>query len=448
MSRLFSRLVFGLYRLAGRLAAPLLSLLLARRLRRGKEMPARVRERWGEASQPRPAGPLVWVHAASVGESLAVLPLVEALARDRPESAVLMTSTTVTSARLLAERLPAGVIHQFSPLDLPTAVTRFLDHWQPGLAIFVESELWPTQLHALDRRAIPRVLVNGRMSSRSYRGWRRWPGLAAGLLGNFALVTAESERSAERLHKLGAPRVIPSGSLKNAAAPLPAKTVDLEVLKAAIGDRPCWLAASTHPGEEEKIFNIHKNLQDTFPNLLTFLAPRHPERGPEIGELAQAQGLHSARRSQGEAISERTAIYLADTLGEMGLLYRLAPLVFVGGSLVPVGGHNPLEPARLSAALIAGPYRDNVVESSARLEAAGAMVCVSDAEELQAVALRLLKDPLAMAAAGKTAKAVAGEQAQVLQRTWAALAPLLPAADRAAVEGRALHQGEDLIPDA
>ncbi len=447
MSRLFAQLVFGLYRLAGRLAAPLLPLLLAQRLRRGKELPGRVQERWGKASQARPAGTVIWVHAASVGESLAVLPLVEALARERPATALLMTSTTVTSARLLAERLPAGVVHQFSPLDLPSAVTRFLDHWQPNLAVFVESELWPTQLHILDKRAVPRVLVNGRMSSRSYRGWQRWPGLAANLLGGFALVTAESERSAERLQKLGAPKVIPTGSLKNAAPPLPAEAEALASLKAAIDERPCWLAASTHPGEETILLNIHKSLSKHLPNLLTLLAPRHPHRGPEIAELVQQSGLRCSRRSQDEALTMKTEIYLADTLGEMGLLYRLAPLVFVGGSLVPVGGHNPLEPARLCAALLAGPYRDNVVESSDRLQAAGAMVCVADDDELRTAALRLLQDPAAMAEAGRKAEAVAGDQAQVLQRTWDVLAPLLPPANRSPVEGRALDQGEDLLPD-
>lgn len=446
MSPLFAQLVFGLYRLAGRLAAPLVPLLLARRLKRGKELPERVQERWGKASRAKPAGPLVWVHAASVGESLAVLPLVEALARDRGDLTLLMTSTTVTSTRLLAKRLPEGVIHQFSPLDLPAAVARFLDHWQPDLAIFVESELWPTQLHALDRRGIARVLVNGRMSSRSYRGWRRWPGLAAVLLAKFAVVTAESERSAERLHKLGAPHVIPTGSLKNAAGPLPADPKDLARLTAAIDGRPSWLAASTHPGEEIQLFRIHNSLQKTLPNLLTLVAPRHPERGAEVSDAAQAAGLTCKRRALGEAITADTDVYLADTLGEMGLLYRLAPLVFVGGSLVPVGGHNPLEPARLSAALIAGPHRDNVVEACNRLEAAGALLCVADAKALEVAALRLLQDPAAMTEAGARAKAIAGDHAQVLRRTWDALTPLLPATDGATIEGRALHQGEDPLP--
>ncbi len=448
MSRLLARLVFGSYRLAGGPVTPLLKVLLARRLRRGKELPERVEERWGRSALTRPEGSLVWVHAASVGESLAVLPLVEALHRERQDLALMMTSTTVTSARLLAERLPAGVLHQFSPLDVSGAVERFLDHWRPDLAIFVESELWPTQLFALDRRGIPRALVNGRMSSRSYRGWKRWPGLAEALLGGFRVITAESARSAERLAALGrphpgGPQVIATGSLKDAAAPLPAKEQDLSTLGDALAGRPRWLAASTHPGEEEEVLEAHRALAATLPGLVTLLAPRHPERGDEVARMVRDSGLVLAQRSRGEPLGPATEVYLADTLGEMGLLYRLAPLVFVGGSLVPVGGHNPLEAARLSAALLAGPNRDNVVDSSRRLEEAGALVTVADGAALAAAAAPLLSDPAALAAAGAKAAAVAGENAAVLERNLAVLLPLLPAGDRAPVQGGRLHQDED-----
>ncbi len=444
MSRLFAQFVFGLYGLAGRLAAPLVPLLLARRLKRGKELPERVQERWGQSDSVRPEGPLVWIHAASVGESLAVLPVVERLAAMPGRPTLLMTSTTVTSAKLLAERLPAGVIHQFSPLDLPAAIGRFLDHWQPSLALFVESELWPTQLSLLDRRGIPRALVNGRMSSRSYRGWRRWPGLAEALLGGFVTITAESERSAERLRKLGARQVVSTGSLKNAAPPLPVDAEALEALQQALAGRPRWLAASTHPGEEEKIIKIHKALSKALPNLVTLLAPRHPHRGEEIAEMAKAAGLRVSQRSRGRPLTEETDLYLADTLGEMGLLYRLAPLVFVGGSLVPTGGHNPLEPARLSAALLTGPHRDNVIESCARLQAADALITVENAAGLEAALLPLLRDPDRVAALGIKAAAVAKDHAQVLERTLDVVLPLIPSADGAPVKGRTLHQSKDL----
>ncbi len=426
MSRIFARFVFAAYRTLGRLAGPAAALLLARRTRRGKEIAERANERWARGLPARPAGDLIWVHAASVGESLAVLPLVERLNQERPDLPLLMTSTTVTSAKLLAKRLPEAVIHQFSPLDLPATVERFLDHWRPDLAIYVESELWPGQLLELDRRAIPRVLVNGRMSKRSYRRWRRWPGMAGALLNGFAVVTAESRRSAQRLSKLGAPKVVATGNLKQAAAPLPADQSELEKLQALIGTRPRWLAASTHAGEERLIFQAHLKMAQHLPGLLTLLVPRHPERGAEIAEIAAEGGLTLARRSLGqEPIGDRS-IYLADTLGELGLFYRLAPLVFVGGSLVPIGGHNPLEPARLSAALMAGPHMQNVAEATRRLEEARALKRISDADGLATAALALLSDPPAMAAAGEAAAAVGRAEAEVLDRSWAEIQPLLP----------------------
>ncbi|GAB5467989.1 MAG: 3-deoxy-D-manno-octulosonic acid transferase [Rhodospirillales bacterium] len=435
MSRLFARSVFFLYRTLGRLAGPLVWLLLQLRLRRGKEEPTGLIERWGHGCGARPPGALIWVHAASVGESLAILPLVERLHEAAETTTILMTSTTVTSARLLGERLPAGVLHRFSPVDLPRAIERFLDHWRPDLAIYVESELWPTQLWALDRRRITRVLVNGRMSSRSYRGWRRYPGLATHLLGGFALVAAESARSAERLTALGAPKVVATGNLKQAAQPLPADESALRFLRAALDGRPCWLAASTHPGEEVQVFAAHRLLRKALPNLLTILVPRHPARGAEIAALATAEDLRLARRSLDQLPDAQSQVYLADTLGELGLFYRLAPLVFVGGSLVPVGGHNPLEPARLAAALLCGPHQDNVTEACQRLIDAGALRVVEDADRLAEAGLDLLRDPDALAKAGQAALAVGQAEAAVLDRCWTLLQPLLPVPELSAEGG-------------
>ncbi len=426
MSGFFARLVFAAYRLLGRLAGPAAALLLAHRTRRGKEIADRANERWARDLPARPEGQLVWVHAASVGESLAVLPLVERLRQERPDLPLVMTSTTVTSARLLAQRLPGEVRHQLSPLDLPATIARFLDHWRPSLALYVESELWPGQLLELDRRGVPRVLVNGRMSKRSYRGWRRWPGMARALLSGFAVVTAESRRSAQRLTKLGAPKVVATGNLKQAAAPLPADESELERLQSQLGARPRWLAASTHAGEEALVFDAHRRMARRLPDLMTLVVPRHPERGQEIAELAAERGLTLSRRSQSHAPEGRHDIYLADTLGELGLFYRLAPLVFVGGSLVPVGGHNPLEPARLSAALMAGPYMENVAEATRRLEEAKALRRISDGGGLAEAALALLTDRDAMSAAGEAAAAVGRAEAAVLDRCWEEVLPLLP----------------------
>ncbi|MBC6404511.1 MAG: 3-deoxy-D-manno-octulosonic acid transferase [Rhodospirillales bacterium] len=436
MSPLFARLLFACYRLLARAAGPVIRPLLARRARRGKEIPERLPERWGHSDRARPGGSLIWVHAASVGESLAVLPLVTRLHEEMPQATLLMTSTTVTSARLLSERLPRRIIHQFSPLDLPQAVGPFLDRWQPNLAIFVESELWPTQIWALDRRWIPRVLVNARTSSRSYRSWKRWPGLAETLLSGFSLVAAESARSAERLQALGASKVVTTGNLKDSAPPLPAAEAALEALRQALGTRPVWLAASTHPGEECLLFEAHLRIKRQLPDLLTLLVPRHPERGAEIAAAAEALGLTVALRSRGTEPDRQTEVYLADTLGELGLFYRLASIIFVGGSLAPVGGHNPLEPARLSAALLSGPHRDNVAEASQRLEAAGALTSVTDAESLADRVTHYLLHPEAAAAAATAALAVCTEQATALDRTWTALYGILEKAVKVSADGR------------
>lgn len=416
------------YRGTARLATPAVWLLLRRRVRRGKEDPARLSERWGYGAQPRPAGPLLWMHAASVGESLAVLPLIEAIQRERPELTILMTSGTVTSARLLAERLPPGVIHQFAPLDLPQVVARFLKHWRPDLTLFVESELWPGMLRALRRRKVPLALVNARMSERSYRGWRRFGLLARRLLGGIALILAESPPSAERFRKLGAPLVSTPGNLKAAAAPLAADPERLSALRTVLGQRPCWVAASTHPGEEAIVLAAHRNLALGHPGVLTVVVPRHPERGRAVAEMAQASGLPVAQRSRGALPNAETAVYVADTLGELGLFYRVAQAVFVGGSLVPKGGQNLLEPARLGRALLAGPHTENFATVAEQLTRAGALLRVEDAESLARTVGQLLSDGTRRGAVERAAEGAARTEARVLEQTLEALRPLLSAA--------------------
>jgi len=416
--------LFAAYGLAGRLGTPLVSLYLARRAARGKEEPGRRGERLGRALLPRPAGPLVWIHAASVGESLAVLPLLQALRRTRPELTLLMTSGTVTSARLLAERLPPGALHQYVPVDLPGAVERFLDHWRPGLALFVESELWPTTLRRLRRRRIPAALVNARMSARSFRRWSRAPSLVRSLLDCFRLLLAESEASAARFRALGATQVEATGNLKLAAPELEGTDA---ALAAAIGTRPCWIAASTHPGEESLVLDAEALLHARQPDLLTILCPRHPERGEALAAEIAGRGLGVARRSLGQLPEAGQRIYLADTLGELGTLYRASRLAFVGGSLVPRGGQNLLEPARLGLPVLAGPHTENHAEAAARLEAAGALLRVADPVALAATVGRLLQDEAERAERAAAAAAAAASEAQVLDRVLAALQPLLSA---------------------
>ena len=400
------------YRYASLLATPVIDAWLAHRRRRGKEDEARFGERLGRPSLPRPEGRLVWMHGASVGESLSLLPLVARLREALPVVQVLITSGTVTSAELLRERLPAGVQHQFVPVDRPGAVRRFLQHWRPDLAVWVESELWPNLILETAARGTPMLLLNGRMSGRSNARWRRAPRLSRALLAAFDCVLAQTDADAARFCTLGAHNVTVQGNLKNDAPPLPADEAGVAALKRAIDARPCWAAASTHEGEEAMVAEAISALRRNVPDLLTILAPRHPERGDSTAELLERGGLTTARRSADGAITPTTAVYLVDTLGELGLVYRLADIAFVGGSLAPHGGHNPLEPARLDCAIVTGPHTENFAEAYAALEDAGAVSRVGDANALAGAVRALLDDETARAkhsaAAQEAARALGG----------------------------------------
>src|SRR5215831_11620011 len=350
------------YRALTRPLTPLALVYLARRRKRGKEHPTRLRERRGFPGGARPDAPLLWLHAASVGEATAVLGLIERLLDARPDLEILVTTGTVTSASLLETRLPARARHQFVPADLPSWTARFLDHWRPDMALWVESELWPNLVRATSARGIPMVLLNGRLSARSYARWRWWPGLIGPVLGAFALCLAQDEEQAERLRQLGAREVATLGDLKAAASTLPVDPMQLERLRRRIGSRPLWLAASTHPGEEEIAASVHRRLSETHPGLLTIIVPRHPARGDAIATMLAARGLRAAQRRRGEPITGDTDVYLGDTLGELGLFYSLAGIAFIGGSLVPKGGHNPFEAARLGCAVLQGPNIGNCAE--------------------------------------------------------------------------------------
>jgi 3-deoxy-D-manno-octulosonic-acid transferase len=418
----------ALWAAAATVAAPVLRVMLRRRLRRGKELAGRLAERRGIDATPRPAGRLLWLHAASVGETVSVLPVLAALSARAPELTVLLTTGTVTSARLLARRLEAGleerVLHRFVPLDVPAWVARFLDHWRPDAAAFVESELWPNLLFASRRRGIPMLLLNARMSARSLAGWRQVPGLARAVLGCFTHVQARSPADAARLEALGAASVSAPGDLKFAAPKLPANPAELERLRAMLAGRPVWLAASTHPGEEALVFAAHRALAPAHPGLLTILVPRHPERGAAIAAAAGDIPLH--RRSLGAAPPDQ-GVWLADTLGELGLWCRLAGIVFVGRSLLaPGGGQNPLEPARLGCAVAVGPHIGNFLDAAQVLEAAGALTRVADAPALTAWVAALLADPARRAAAGAAGIAAAARWADLPERTAQALLALLP----------------------
>jgi len=415
------------YRAATAIATPLVRHYLGKRCREGKEDHERIAERYGIASAARPSGKLIWIHAASVGEAHSVLALVDRILSRRPGIELLMTTGTVASAQLLAKRLPAGGRHQFVPVDLPRAVERFLDHWRPDLAIWIESELWPNLVLATRRRGVPMLLLNGRLSARSFARWRAMPGLIRPVLRAFSLCLAQDEEQAARFRALGASGAASVGDLKTAAPPLVADPAALAALRGKIGARPVWLAASTHPGEEEIIAAAHVRIARDHPGLLTIVAPRHPGRGAAIAEALRTRGLRVARRGSGDRIAADTDIYLADTLGELGLMFRLAGIAFIGGSLVEKGGHNPFEAARLDCAVLHGPDMSNCAAMAAALDAAGAALTVRDAESLAATVARLLGDPGERIARANAASRIAASGNSTLDALLARLAPWLDA---------------------
>lgn len=384
-------LALSLYRAASRAVLPAAPLWLRRRAKRDKEVRARLGERYGIASVPRPDGRLVWVHAASMGETMSALPLIAALA---DQATVLLTTGTVTSADLAARR--AQAIHQFVPLDGPTCARRFLDHWRPDAAVFLESEIWPNLLTTLDARGVPRFLLNARLSARSAARWRRASRTAAILFGGFARIAAQSQTDATALRSLGLAGVETWGNLKFAAPDLP----DDEAGRAALAETcpgPWMIAAQTHAGEDAPVIEAHRALCRAHPSLTTVIAPRHPHRADAVESLAR--GLKLARRSRGE-LPQPGGIYLADTLGELGLFYRLGRIVFIGGSLVPVGGHNMIEAAQLGCAVVVGPHCENFTEATATLRTAGALADIRDFTGLEPCLEALLADPPLVAAMG------------------------------------------------
>ncbi|PTW62273.1 3-deoxy-D-manno-octulosonic-acid transferase [Breoghania corrubedonensis] len=383
------------YRLAGRLSVPALGLLYARRVRAGKEDPARRGERFGHSGLTPGPGSHVWVHAASVGETNAVLPLIEWIVGQGYD--VVLTTGTVTSARLAAERLPEGAVHQFVPYDVAPLVSRFLETWRPKLAIMVESEIWPATFSELASRHIPTVVVNGRMSERSCRGWARLGAGARAIFGCITLCLAQSEADARRYAMLGARTVRSTGNLKFDVPPLPFDEAARTALATEIGARPVWIAASTHPGEEEMLADVHRALRPEVEDLLLISVPRHPERGREVAEIFARAGHDVSLRSRGEAIRRGSNVYVADTIGELGLFYRLASLAFIGGSLVPHGGQNPIEPAQIGCVVLSGPHVRNFSGIYRSLGEAGGARIVKDGDSLRTELATLLDDDAAAA---------------------------------------------------
>lgn len=413
-------LAWRLYRQAGWLAAPAVRRLLNKRLKIGKEDPARIGERLGRPGRPRPEGPLIWVHAASVGETMSILPLIGQLCA---RAGILLTTGTIGSAELAGERLPPGAIHQFVPVDLPGPITAFFDHWRPDLGIFCESEIWPGLVSEAHRRALPLGIVNGRMSEKSSAFWKVFRASAHDLLAPLAFCLVQSDEDARRYAALGAPaRAI--GNLKFDAPDLPVDPQKRAALRQAIGPRPVFVAASTHPGEEARIVEAARMARKSHPMLLTILVPRHPNRGNAIAEELRGLGESFAQRSQGALPGPDHPLYLADTLGELGLFYALADFAFIGGSLTKIGGHNPIEALRFGVPLFTGPHIANFRQVYAQLSEAVSII--ADAAELGTALAAALAVPELHAARGERGRLLVDAHQGALAASLAALEPWLP----------------------
>lgn len=423
MSDIWAHTTLRLYRGFGSLLYPFTGPFLRARARRGKEDHTRRGERYGYASWPRPPGPLVWLHAASVGESLAIMPLIK-----RMESfgiSLVLTTGTVTSANIAQDRISERTIHQYVPMDMKRAVGRFLEHWKPDLAIFAESEIWPTTIQELARRNIPQILVNARMSDRSNKRWSRRSALAQAIFGNLSQVLAQSDVDADRFKHLGAPHVQAVGNLKMDVGTPQVDPALLHAFRSMIGPRPTWVAASTHQGEEESVAEVHCMLKAHIPDLLTVIVPRHPDRVDDIMQALSKFDVEIATRSSGQAILPTTGLYIGDSIGEMGLYFGLAEVAFMGKSLKSQGGQNPIEPVMANTAILSGQYVQNFRETyQALLESGGARL-VRDEKMLAGQVLHLLSNPQELQSMQAAAHYTIHQMAGALDRTTAALDPYI-----------------------
>jgi 3-deoxy-D-manno-octulosonic-acid transferase len=423
------RLEIKAYRILTRLARPAAPFILRLREKRGKEDPNRLGERLGKPSVARPGGAVAWVHAASVGETSAVLPVVAALEARRPDLTVLLTTGTVTSARFAAARISRRTVHQYIPLDEASFVASFLDHWRPGLGVFTEQEVWPNLVLSAAQRGIPLALVNARMSERSFDRWQRRSGVAEALFSRFAVVLAQNEALAQRFETIGARRVVAAGNLKVDAPAPPVDAAAFSALAAALGGRPRIVAASTHDTEELAVAEAHRRLKGKIDGLVSIIAPRHPERGEAIANAVGELGLAVSRRSAGALPDASTDVYVADTIGELGTFYATAPIAFVGGSLIPHGGQNPIEAVRHGAVVVTGSSTHNFADAYAALVGAGGAIRVAGVEELAPTLALLLKDPARTEAMRVNATRALQGLSGALERTVAALLPYLPDRD-------------------
>lgn len=364
------------------LSAPLILGYLLWRTHKGHEDKNRLHERLGKASQPRPNSPLLWINAVSVGESIAALTIIQTILKKYPDVHFLLTTTTLSSAKVIENRLPKNTIHQYCPVDTPQAVNQFLEHWQPDLAIWIESELWPNLIHQTQEKGIRTILLNGRMSKKSFSNWQKLKGMISPLLSRLDLCAVQSDEQAVFFKVLGAKSLHTMGNVKLMMTPLTVDSKGYDALKKKIGNRPIWLAASTHPGEEEAILKAHQTLKKEHPDLLTIIVPRHIERAPYLQAMGLKEGLSTTLRTEKEASLDKVDIYIGDTLGEMGIYYALAPVAFVGATFVEKGGHNPIEAAQLGAFVIHGPHIFNNPQLYDSLASLNLSQCVYEKNQL------------------------------------------------------------------
>ena len=409
-------LLYHLYCGITSVAAPLVWRTVRNKLQAADVSETRQQERLGHASQPRPDGQLIWFHAASVGETLSVISLIKRLGQRLPDAEFLITSGTPTSAVLIEKRMPPRTRHQYPPLDTAGPVRRFLDHWRPDAGIFVESEIWPRLIVEGSARGIPLALLNARLSEKSVEGWKKRPKTAHFILDQFRLFLPQNDRTAQNLIDMGAnpDRVQPGTNLKAMSDPLPVDQATLSDIRAQIAGRPVWIASSTHAGEEETVLAAHADLLKRWPDLLLLLIPRHPERRAEVAALLEKAGQSAAMRSEKDKITAKTRVYVADTLGETGTWYALCPIVFLGGSLKEIGGHNPFEPAQAGAAVITGPGFFNFAETFAPLIETGGAIKVTSASELADTVATWLSDQTALDKARAAASSCVNTQKSAL----------------------------------
>lgn len=413
------------YRLGTAVLRPAVPLFLNLRGKRGKEDLDRRGERLGFAGRPRPEGQLVWIHAASVGETNAILPLIDSILGANPHVHVLLTTGTKTSAEIAANRLPPRAVHQYVPLDVPQYVKRFLDHWKPSLAIFTESDIWPNLVLGTSDRQIPLVLVNARMSPRSIRRWRKYAAVGRPLFSRFAAVLAQNAQIARAVKWLGAPNVITAGNLKIDSPPPPVDAATLASLRDAVGQRPLFLAASTHPGEDAMIAAAHSLIRREVDGLLTIIVPRHPERGSGLAATLGGLGLKTQLRTRSAAPDSDTEIYIADTIGELGAFYSISPVALVGGSLVEHGGQNPIEAVRLGSCVLTGPFVHNFRDAYSALFREGGAIEVRSSDDIAKQVKMLLEDPSAAQRMRVGADVALQSLGGALAKTLGAIQPLL-----------------------